>query len=527
MSSENNCIVRTVDEVKPDFLYLAPAPCGNSRASGTDPHVLPGLVAFYLAITLAEASSKLLWVDEFFTLYVSQQPHVRGVWHALAAGADPNPPLMHLLAKASTILFGVNALALRLPSILSVLLAILAMWWVLRRWVSPLYAAVGVLAFMATRGFDYSYDARSYGLLMGFCMASLASWMYASDAIGLRRTLALGAITVFLAAGLSSNYYGVLAFFPIALGEAFRPRRRPGVWIALAVAGLPLFAFFPLIRHDIAEFAPYAWNRPQPSMISLTYLELVEGIFWPVSALILFTLWRRRNDAWPISRPEAAAVITLLIYPFLGFLIAIAGAGMVSPRCVAPVCCGFGLAASLLAQRVFAHLSLAALAIVTFLACWVFVRETACAAVLLQQRQAFTVLTTKIARTSPGAPIMVGDSALVLPLYFYSSAEVRRRIIFPVDFEAIHRFEPDDSGEQNLWAGRHGVFPFPIIASAALPLPPSSTIVLSRPDGWLTHDLEARGLHLRVEPAGTAWDSLGGVFTPMAHSQTRILTTQP
>ena len=488
--------------------------------------VLPVLVAFYLLIALAQSSTKLIWVDELFTLYIAQRPHFKGVWDALAAGADPNPPLMHLLVKICTAVFGTNPVTLRLPSILAVLLAIVAIWCILRRHLPPPYAAIGVLSFMATRGFDYAYDARSYGLLMGFCMASMATWIYASENLGPRRTFALCALTLFLAAGLSSNYYGVLAFFPIALGEALRPRRRPGVWLALAFASLPLLAYLPLIRHNIAEFTPHAWNRASPSMIPLTYLELVEGIFWPVLALALYTLSRKPALPPPLPRPETAALATLILYPFLGFLLAIAGAGMISPRCVAPVCCAFGLAAALLAHRIFNHRRRAAPYLLVLLFCWVFVREAACAALLLQQRQAFTALTQTIARTAPATPILVGDSALVLPLYFYSPEQTRHRIVFPIDFPAIHRFEPDDSGEQNLWAGRNGVFPVPIFPFADAWLTPGTTVV-ARPDGWLVHDIEAHGLHLRPQPSNPNWHRLGGVFTPMAHPETRIMTIQP
>lgn len=77
---------------------------------------------------------------------------------------------MHVLVKASTGLVGGNALGMRLPAILCVLLAMVAMWWILRRWVRPIFASVGVSAFMATRGFDYAYDARSYAPMMGFAM---------------------------------------------------------------------------------------------------------------------------------------------------------------------------------------------------------------------------------------------------------------------------------------------------------------------------------------------------------------------
>jgi uncharacterized membrane protein len=176
---------------------------------------LGALIAFYLLIVIAQTELKLVWADELITYYIAEQPGLAGVWHALQAGADPNPPLIHVLVKASTGLLGGNALGMRSPAILSVLLALMAMWWMLRRWVRPFFALSGVLAFMATRGFDYAYDARSYAPMMAFAMASLALWMYAGDLTNWRRIAALAGLAVALAAGISTNYYCVLAFFPV------------------------------------------------------------------------------------------------------------------------------------------------------------------------------------------------------------------------------------------------------------------------------------------------------------------------
>ena len=95
-----------------------------------------------------------------------------------------------------------------------------------------------------------------------------------------------------LALGLSSNYYGILAFFPIAIGETvltIRTRRiYPATWLALAAAALPLLAYLPLIHHNIAEFTPHAWNRPRLDMLSDSYLILFEGILWPVLGFALY-----------------------------------------------------------------------------------------------------------------------------------------------------------------------------------------------------------------------------------------------
>src|SRR6202000_2060145 len=141
-----------------------------------------------------------------------------------------------------------------------------------------------------------------------------------------------------LALGLSSNYYGVLAFSPIAAGEAVRALRQPlaatgarriqpGAWIAMAVAALPLLAYLPLIRHDITEFTPHAWNHPRAGMVFDSYLELVEGIFWPVLGFTLFVAWKvfmespfpaASRKRCPVQLYEAAALIVLMLYPILG-----------------------------------------------------------------------------------------------------------------------------------------------------------------------------------------------------------------
>ena len=500
---------------------------------------LGGLVVFYLLITVSQACWKLVWADELITFYVARQPGMGGVWRALAAGADPNPPLLHVLVKASTAVFGGNALGMRIPSILFGLVAVLSMWWMLRRWVRPVFCLGGVLAFMATRGFDYSYDARSYALLLGFGMLSLALWIKCGEASGSALLASLCGLALTLAAGLSSNYYGVLAFFPVAAGEAVRQvqarRFRLGVWLALAMGALPLLAYLPLIRHNMLEFTPHAWNRTQASVMGESYLILVEGVVWPVLALGGFVAWRRRDARRLLPDAERVALGVLLAYPLLGYAVARGGAGIISPRCVVPVCCGFGLAAGLLMERVAGAKtasrqtstvsSTTVMVILTTTFClWVGVREGVCAEILGEQRQAFFRLTERVQKNGIGN-VMVADSSFVLPLAFYGDESMRKRIVFPLDFEAIHRYERDDSGEQNLWAGQGGVFPLPVLPLAQAG--PAEWMV-GRPDGWLARTLEASGEKLVAVPGGEAdWSRVGGVFTPMAHPESRLLRVLP
>ena len=146
----------------------------------------------FLCVTLAQAYWKLLWGDEFVTFWIGQQRSFGGIWRALGPGADPNPPLMHVLDWWSTAVFGTGPLAVRLPSIMAMGLGVACLWVFLRRRVAPVYAAAGCLALMTTRGFDYAYDARSYALLMGFAMAALLLWSRSVETQDGRRLLCSG-----------------------------------------------------------------------------------------------------------------------------------------------------------------------------------------------------------------------------------------------------------------------------------------------------------------------------------------------
>ncbi len=499
--------------------------------------LLPTLIALiFLVATFVQADLKLLWGDEFVTYWIGHQYSFVGIWRALQSGADPNPPLMHILDWWSTSLFGDNPIAIRLPSILAMGLAMGCLRLFLERRIAPVYAAIGCLALMTTRGFDYAYDARSYSLLMGFAMAAILLWSRSVHACGWRRILLLTGVAIALAAGVSSNYYGVLMFISIAIGElrfsAAHKRSRPGAWIAMAAASLPLLAYVKLVRLNLTEFGPHAWNKPHLLMIVECYVVIVEGLLWLVIGLAIYSLLRFRTDSdievrdRPFPSWERGPVGVLLLYPVGAFAMAFGSSAMVSPRCAIAVCLGFAIWAAALLSRCVNRRT--AIGVVAFLCVWILARQAACGYVLLHQRHAFLLFTDAVERAAaPAEPVVVGDSLLAMPLYWYGSTALRQQIVFPIDFDAIHRTEPDDSGEQNLWGGRNGVFPVPIAAPDDLLKEHQERVLVAPPQGWLARDLRLRGYELIDQPARVPWDRLGGVFTPMAHEQTRIMIAVP
>ena len=74
---------------------------------------------FYLSVTLPITITRQMWFDEFITFYTVRFHSLSHLWATLRAGVDMNPPLYHLIVRASETLLGENELGLRLPSLLA------------------------------------------------------------------------------------------------------------------------------------------------------------------------------------------------------------------------------------------------------------------------------------------------------------------------------------------------------------------------------------------------------------------------
>ncbi len=140
---------------------------------------LIGGIAFQLGVTGSDrALDRTLWLDEFVSY---SQLLVTGSWRerlgVMARSPDVTPPGYYLLLEAWLALVGGNrsALWLRLFSLAWVLVGLAAMHLLLRRWVSPVAAAAGVLAIWANPlALQYAFELRAYapwfGLLACFCL---------------------------------------------------------------------------------------------------------------------------------------------------------------------------------------------------------------------------------------------------------------------------------------------------------------------------------------------------------------------
>lgn len=527
------------------------------------------LSAFYVAAAYGLSRTKLLWLDELITLHIASLPNVHAIWGALARGADPNPPLTHILVHACRALFGEREFALRLPAVAGYWLGTLSLYAFLRRRLPGSWAIAGSVLSMAMAAFEYSYESRSYGIFYGLAMAAVFCWSVTADEEKSARARWLSLIGMGLALGLGicTNYFAVLAFFPVAAGELVRTARRAShrrletgdaswvraagnvidwrVWIAMMAAALPLIAFRPLIARSIAEFAPYAWNKVSLDQVFDSYTEMVEIALYPILALlafwiVIFLLGRMCENCRGPLRPawlgkfvnerrwvraavpprEAAAIFCLMAYPILGYLVASVRGGMLSPRFVIPVCFGFAIAAVLAAFRMFRNVPGAGALMLCVCLAWFIARESYVGYWYVEQRQSFykvlNTLPQAEATVPPGSPIAIPDPLLAVTFRHYAPADLASRVVFPVDFPRIRLYRHDDSPEENLWAGRGWLYKMPIVTLAEFERTADQYVMIGSDGNWMDLDLLHHRYPLWRLPINTRAGAIGG-FTPLCH----------
>ncbi|QEE31052.1 hypothetical protein FTW19_25435 [Terriglobus albidus] len=519
-----------------------------------------GLSLFYVTITTLLSSMKLLWLDELITYHIASLGSAHAIWHALSQGADPNPPLSHLAVLGAMRLFGNHELALRLPAIAGYWLGLLSLYLFLRRRISPTWALSGTFLSMATGAFEYSYESRSYGIFYGFAMLAVLCWSRTIQPKTRNRgTLALIGMVFALALGISANYFAVLAFLPVAAGEAaftlqqlhaerwripnLRYAIRPRIWVGIVLAAAPFTFYRGLIKAGIATYAPHAWNKVSIDQAFDSYTEMVEAVLYPLLALFLLvgivrvcsrfcttcraglrprvlgdlaTEYRMRRGTQTFPAHELIAAFFLMLYPFLGYAAASIKGGMLSPRFVIPVCFGFAIAGVAAAHRLFGHMRYAAVTFLILFVAWVTTRESIIGYWYTEQKQSFYKVVDHLSSIADQQPIAIPDPLMVLTFQRYAPPSLASRIVFPVDFDAIRRFRGEDSPDRNLWTGRNSYYHVPIVPLAGFLQQTGHFIILGHDKNWMVRDLQEHRYPVDEMPINTRAGAIGG-FTPLMH----------
>ena len=322
---------------------------------------------------------KPLWHDELFTHHLARLHSPSELWRALRTGVDLNPPLYYAVAHVSQAVFGESPTALRLPSILGFWVMCVCLFGSVGRWCSPPYARSALLWPLLTGAYGYAYEARPYGVLLGW--GGLAFWFWQSATGRSRRPFALVGLAVALGAAVSTHFYAALVFLPLILGELARSlsRRRldAPVWVSLGAGLTPLGFLLPLIEQARAR-APHFWARPTLSSAPGFYEFLLTAAIPPAVILLgLLALGRgsvpserdvrSRHPADSPPRHEVIAAVAFAALPVFAVLLAVLANGAYTERYALPAVIGFGALLPLVSSRIARGRPVVGIALVTVL----------------------------------------------------------------------------------------------------------------------------------------------------------------
>ena len=220
-----------------------------------------GFVLFTVTFgSLLYSYHKQLWLDEIFTIIVSSQPDLHHF--AAAMPAEGNPPLNTFLTRLVIKVFGISQITVRLVPLAGFLTAVTGVYIFVRREAGRGFGIFAVLLAVLGPVWQYSYEARPYGVLLAMFMVALVGWQTATHIqdsdLDRSRIPALFCMAVGILGCAFSHYIGLIEIgVPLLVGEAVRTYLRRRVDWPLVLTGLccssSLLLIVPMMKrtHDI------------------------------------------------------------------------------------------------------------------------------------------------------------------------------------------------------------------------------------------------------------------------------------
>lgn len=238
-------------------------------------YLLPGLAVLVLLISCAIVSSKkYFWNDELLSFYLLDD---RSFFHMLVAWSDKfnqAPPFYFILGWVWDKLFGSTELPLRLFSSMTIGLACLTIWTVLRRTYDFWSTTIGTLSVFCLSELVLYHNAelRMYGLFTAVCAFGLLQF----DSINRnqklsRKSLSINSITHGLI--VLTHLYGV--FYSTAILGSFLIRDRYfkvfriNVYLSVLAGWIILIPLAPLIINQSNNSAKWFYAFTFPETINL------------------------------------------------------------------------------------------------------------------------------------------------------------------------------------------------------------------------------------------------------------------
>jgi hypothetical protein len=413
----------------------------------------------YLSIVGLIAARKPLENDELFTYNIAKLPTMGDVWSALMTGAEQLPPFFYVLTRASFSLLGENNFALRFPAMLGFWVMSLCLFRFVSRRSSTLDGLAAMLFPLTTAAYYYAFEARPYGLVLGFTGLALICWQTLAEEKS--RVAPLAGFALGLAGAIACHYYAILIVVPFAIGEAARmyARRRVDVpvWASMAASFTPLLVSFPLIQ-SARSYSNGFWAQPSWGDIPGFYYFMMMSAALPLTAILIFTaIWpenARKSDeasATGLLRVETATAIGFLILPAIAVSMAMLVTRAYTHRYVLSAVLGLGILLPFAFRRVMSGRKTLALFVILALALG-FARRGGMTIGDSMKKTRSMQNTAKLieAARERDLPVVCSDQHLFLKLSHYAPADVRRRLVYLADPEASMRYLGHNSLERGM-----------------------------------------------------------------------------
>jgi hypothetical protein len=203
-----------------------------------------------------------LWLDECLTHVIVNDSSFGHSMSALRGGVDTNPPLLYLMLRPLKWVVGtIGVVELRVFAGCAMILALLGMYAICRRYFDLAASWVGVLALLAHPAIvEQTLEARGYGVLL-----AATAWFGYSMLLSESSRRALVAACTFAVVASTVHWLGILAIGLISLVDVIVHR---GAWrrlIPLACAGLAALGCAPFLLGQRANLTIPTWLEPLSS----------------------------------------------------------------------------------------------------------------------------------------------------------------------------------------------------------------------------------------------------------------------
>ena len=427
-----------------------------------------GLSAVYWICAGMRAATLPFSFDELTSWRLARLPSVGAMWSALHRGVDQQLIFPPLCIRFSHWLFGYGHLATRLSALIGFWIMLMGLYFFLQRRLPVRFALAGMLFPTLTFAWQYAYEARAYGIILGCAAVALAAWQSAADSV--RRPLSLILITVSLAVALACHMGAVILATPLGLGEIVRSMHRRridlAIWIAFAAAA-PVVLMYPAMLAPTRDW-DFGGLRPTISEMASFYSVVLRASIAPLLAagIIAYALGRGEKpqpvSPHPLPPHEVAALLGLVVSPLVFLFAGLVKSNVLFfPRYGLPAVLGIaGWLAILLFRGTGGNRRTAAV-IVIVLSAWLAIGKgrEAMASNYPPNLQFLEDNDVLMGGLADGRTVVTTDANSLSTSDFYLPAEAAGRLFYVIDRPAARPYLFQDIVDHLV---RHGAESFPL-----------------------------------------------------------------